>query len=65
MENDKFVLVRKRREYRQTDGNRAKIYVTTRTYDILAEWCDLTNKTMVEIAAMSVAYAAAHLEIVE
>ena len=65
MKDDRFVLVRKRREYRQGNGNRAKVYVTAETYDTLAEWCVLTGKTMVEIASLAVAYAAKHLTVVD
>ena len=61
---DKFILVRKQRTGKQNDS-RPVIRVTPETYEALVKWSSLTGKSITEIAAKTVAFAAERLEIVD
>lgn len=62
---DKFVIVRKKPDYKQINSDRAKIYVTAETYETLTMWATLQGKTIVQVAAEAVAFASAHSEIID
>ncbi len=58
--DDKFILVRKPKDYRQTD-KRTVVRVSLETYKKLAEWAAETGIAMSELANMAVEYADKHL----
>lgn len=62
---DKFIVVRKKPDYKQINTDRAKIYVTAETYETLTMWAAIQGKTIIQVAAEAVAFAAAHAEIVD
>lgn len=59
MAEDKFILVRKPRDYRQTD--RPTVRVSKDTYKQLSEWAAETGISISELANMAVDYAGRHL----
>lgn len=62
--DDKFILVRRQRTGKQVDS-RPVIRVTPDTYDTLTHWAALTGRSITEITAKAVAFAAAHAEIID
>ena len=63
MSNDKFVLVRKPRDYKQTDKF-PKIRIPLETYEKLTEWAVETGISISELTSRAVAYADKHLSYV-
>ncbi len=64
MLEDKFILVRKPREYRQGD-KRPVVRVSLQTYGKLSEWAAETGIPISEIANRAVEYASRHMVFVD
>ncbi len=60
MADDKFILVRKPKDYRQTD-KRPTVRVSLETYKKLSEWAAESGISISELANMAVDYADKHL----
>ena len=60
MADDKFILVRKPRDYRQTD-KRPTVRVSLEAYGKLTEWAAETGIPISELVCRAVAYADKHL----
>lgn len=60
MTEDKFVLVRKQRDYKQTDKF-PKIRVPLETYEKMTEWAAESGLSISELARRAVEYADRHL----
>lgn len=56
---DKFILVRKRKQYIQNDKH-PKVHVTAETYTKVAEWAGETGLRMSELLGMAVEFADKH-----
>lgn len=64
MPDDKFILVRTQREYRQGD-KRPVVRVSLHTYNKLAEWAAETGISISELANRAVEYAERHAAFVD
>lgn len=60
MPDDKFILVRKPKDYRQTD-KRPTVRVSLGTYEKLTAWAAETGISISELVNMAVEYADKHL----
>ena len=55
---DKFILVRKKHDYKQKSG--FKINVREDTYNLLTEWAAQTGRSMSDLAEQAVKFAEEH-----
>lgn len=59
MPNDKFILIRKQRQYNY-QGKYPKVHVSAETYEQLADWAIQTDRPLSDIVGQAVRFAAEH-----